>query len=332
MNHQQTPRLACTVGDINGIGVEVLVRALAHDDVHRICRPVIIGNTRLLREYLQALSIFDAEVRGSELVIGGRHLPIIDTPSQSQLNFGVIDAAAGQLAGDAIAHATRMTMLGEADAIVTMPISKASLHAGGHDFPGHTEMIASITGGTPLMILMTEGLRVGLATIHVPISAVPGLITRELVAARIQQLDAMLRRDFGLASPRIVVLGLNPHAGEMGEIGREDVEIIAPAIEEMRRSGIIIDGPLPADGFFARFSPGGCDAVLAMYHDQGLIPLKMFARGHGVNFTANLPIVRTSPDHGTAFAIAGRGIADESSVMEAIEVAVEVVGNRREPA
>jgi 4-hydroxythreonine-4-phosphate dehydrogenase len=332
MNYQQTPRLVCTVGDINGIGVEVLVRALAHDAVHRMCQPMIVGNTRLLREYLQALSVCDADVTESALVIGGRHVPIIDIPSHANLNFGVIDASAGKLAGDAIAHSTRMTIQGKADAVVTMPISKASLHAGGHDFPGHTEMIASITGGTPLMILMTEGLRVGLATIHVPISAVPALITRELVAARIQQLDAMLRHDFAIASPRIVVLGLNPHAGEMGEIGREDVEIIGPVVEQMQRNGIAIDGPLPADGFFARFTPGSCDAVLAMYHDQGLIPLKMFARGHGVNFTANLPIVRTSPDHGTAFAIAGRGVADESSVIEAIEVAVEVVGNRRERA
>jgi 4-hydroxythreonine-4-phosphate dehydrogenase len=330
MNHQQTPRLACTVGDINGIGVEVLVRALAHDALHQICRPMIVGNTRLLREYLQALSLSGVDVTGEELVVGRRHLPIIDIPSQAQLNFGLIDAAAGRLAGDAIAHATRMTLRGEADAVVTMPISKTSLHAGGHDFPGHTEMIASITGGTPLMILMTEGLRVGLATIHLPISAVPALITRDLVAARIQQLDAMLRRDFALPAPRIVVLGLNPHAGEMGEIGGEEVEIIGPVVEEMRRTGIAIEGPLPADGFFARFTPGSCDAVLAMYHDQGLIPLKMFARGHGVNFTANLPIVRTSPDHGTAFAIAGGGVADESSVIEAIEVAVEVVSNRRE--
>jgi 4-hydroxythreonine-4-phosphate dehydrogenase len=328
MNHQ-TLRLAFTIGDANGIGIEVMVKAMARPELRDRCEPMIVGNRRLLREYLQALPLSGADVTGDMLVVDRREIPIVEVPSDASLSLGHVDAGAGKLAGDAIRRGVELTLSGQADALVTMPISKSALHAGGYDFPGHTEMIAWLTGGTPMMVLMTEGLRVALATIHVPLRAVPDMIDAALIEARVHQVDAMLRNDFAAATPKIAVLGLNPHAGEDGEIGREEIEIITPALERLRASGTDAQGPFPADGFFARFEPGRYDAVLAMYHDQGLIPLKFYARGGGVNYTANLPIVRTSPDHGTAFAIAGRGIADESSVIEAARVAMEVVGNRR---
>lgn len=325
----EKPRIAFTIGDVNGIGIEVLVKALKHDDLRAICRPVIVGNCRLLRSYLQELRLDEASVHEGALRIGGDEFPIVEIESDAPFHLGEIDARMGRLAGDAIIRAAHMTQNGEADGIVTMPISKRALNAGGHDFPGHTEMLASLVGGEPLMMLMTKGLRVAIVTIHVALSEVPGMITWQLIEQRVRELRDALRRDFGIPEPRIAVLGLNPHAGEHGLIGREEAEVIAPTLDRMRAAGMEVEGPLPADGFFARFSPDEYDGVLAMYHDQGLIPVKLLARGAGVNYTAGLPVVRTSPDHGTAYTIAGMGVADERSVVEAAQVAVEVIGHRR---
>jgi 4-hydroxythreonine-4-phosphate dehydrogenase len=322
------PAVAITIGDVNGIGIEVLAKALRAQEVRAVCRPLIVGNHRLIDDYIRLLGFDDVRVDAGELVVSDLRCPIVEIPSDAALRPGAEEADAGKLAGDAIVRATEMTLGGEAAAMVTMPISKAALHAGGYDFPGHTEMIASITGGEPMMVLMTEGLRVALVTIHVPLVRVPSLITRSLVRSRLGQVERMLRRDFGCGAPTIAVLGLNPHAGEGGAIGTEEIETIGPALAEARAAGIAADGPLPADGFFARFVPGRYDAVLAMYHDQGLIPLKFFARGGGVNFTADLPIVRTSPDHGVAYGIAGQGIAEERSTVEAITAAVEIARRR----
>ena len=314
------PRVLFSIGDVNGIGPEVLARALAHPEIIDSIEPVVVGNGRLVRDYLAAIPSLPATLAAAQL---------IDVPSSASLSLGSVSADAGRLAHDAIVEGTRRVLAGEGDALVTMPISKEAMIAGGSPNGGHTELIASITGGTPMMILMTRGMLVALATIHVPLAAVASLLTHELITARVRQLDATLRTDFAIAAPRIAVLGLNPHAGESGLIGDEEQGVITPALDALRGEGLQLDGPLPADGFFARYAPGAHDGILAMYHDQGLIPLKLFARGGGVNYTACLPIVRTSPDHGTAFAIAGRGIADERSVVEAIQVAVQVAGNRR---
>jgi 4-hydroxythreonine-4-phosphate dehydrogenase len=323
------PTIVFTLGDLNGIGIEVLVKALEQSAVRSICKPAIVGNARLIGEYLKALARSEAQVIGEALYLSNERVPIIDIPSDASLNLGEIDARAGKLAGDAIVRAAQMTLAGDADAIVTMPISKRALNAGGFDFPGHTEMLASIAGGEPLMILMAKGLRVAIVTIHAALRDVPAMITWDRIELRARQLERTLRADFNIDEPRIAVLGLNPHAGEDGLIGREETEVIRPTLHHLRNEGLRLEGPFPADGFFARFSPGEYDAVLAMYHDQGLIPLKLYARGAGVNYTAGLSIVRTSPDHGTAFPLAGRNAADERSVVEAVEVAVEVVRNRR---
>ena len=318
------PRIIFSIGDINGIGPEVLCRALAHADVVDAIEPVIVANSRLLGEYLDALPDLPRHVFTAAR--------IIDVPSDATLALGSMGAAAGRLAHDAIIEATSRVLAGEADALVTMPISKEGMHAAGSPHPGHTELIASITGGDPMMILMTRGMLVALATIHVPIAAVPSMLTAPLLESRLRALEHTLRVDFAHESPRIAVLALNPHAGEGGLIGTEEQQTIAPLLDRLRAEGLDIDGPLPADGYFARYSPEAHHGILAMYHDQGLIPLKLFARGAGVNVTASLPIVRTSPDHGTAFAIAGRGVADERSVVEAIEIAVEIVRNRSKAA
>ncbi len=329
MKGDELPRIAITVGDINGIGPEVMMKALTNPGVHERCHITVVGSRHLLAAYSHRTHCGPIEYTEEGLAAGGRIIPIVDLPSDARISLGEIDARAGRLAGDAICHAVDMTAQGGFDAVVTMPISKKALNAGGYDFPGHTELIASRIGGTPLMILMTEGMRVALATVHVPIASVPSLISWTLIEERIRGLHRALRHDFGITSPRIAVLGLNPHSGEHGTIGREEAEIISPTVDRLAAEGLDVTGPLPADGFFARYMPGTYDAILAMYHDQGLIPLKMTAAGAGVNCTAGLSIVRTSPDHGTAFSIAGLGIAEEKSVLQAIEAAAAIVLQRK---
>ena len=310
-----------SIGDVNGVGIEVLARALAHDMIHEMIEPVVVCNDRLLREYLEASPSIPSEPI--------RSAARCEIASDAELMLGHVDARAGLLAYRSIVEATERVVRGEADALVTMPVSKEGLHAAGCAFAGHTELIASIAGGEPMMILLTTGMLVALATVHVPLAQVPSLLSTELIVTRGRQLARALRDDFARDNPRLAVLALNPHAGESGLIGDEEIDVLTPAIEALRSENIDAAGPLPADGFFARYVPDVYDGILAMYHDQGLIPLKLFARGGGVNFTASLPIVRTSPDHGTAYSIAGRGIADERSTVEAITVAVEVVRNRR---
>ena len=327
-------RIAITIGDANGIGPEVLLRALASPRVAEICSPIIVGNARLLADYAAMLRTVASgftphiEVDGTRLRCNGVAYPVVEIPTSAELAVGHWTPESGRLAGDAITRAVAMTNAGDADAIVTMPISKAGLNAGGYAYPGHTEMLATLTGGTPLMILATRGMRVALATIHVPLARVAGLLTTELIEHRARQLADALGRDFGIPTPRIAVLGANPHTGEEGTIGTEERDAIIPAILRLRSAGIDANGPFPADGFFARFDPARQDGILAMYHDQGLIPLKMYARGGGVNITAGLPIVRTSPDHGTAYDIAGRAMANADSTIEAIETAVMIARNR----
>lgn len=329
MTGDDLPVIAFTIGDPNGIGPEVLLKTLADEEVRSICRALVVGNARVMARWTELLALPGCTIDGSRLLVDGSAVEIVDLPSDLELSPGAVDPLAGRLAGDAIIHATRMAIDGAVDAVVTMPISKKSLTEGGHHFPGHTELIASLSGGTPLMILMTEGMRVGLLTIHVPLRSVPSAISHTLVVDRVRQLEQSLRIDFATPAPRIAMLGLNPHAGEDGLLGREEIETIIPALEGLRASGVNVEGPFPADGFFARFVPGEYDGILACYHDQGLIPLKFFARGGGVNFTANLPIVRTSPDHGTAFAIAGRGTADARSSVEATIAAVRIARARQ---
>ncbi len=255
--------------------------------------------------------------------------PIIDV-GPCAIRPGNITADAGSVAARSVETAAHWCIARRADAMVTAPIAKEAFHLAAVDFPGHTEMLQSITRAPRVtMILCSPRLRVALATIHTPISYVPSLLDRRAIARQLVDLDATLRVDFGCRTPRIAVLGLNPHAGEHGMFGNEEERVIAPAIADAKRKRVRAFGPFPADGFFARWTPNLYDAVLAMYHDQGLIPLKMDAHGSGVNVSASLPIVRTSPDHGTAFDIAGKGIADPSSFIAAIDLAISIAANRR---
>ena len=289
------PRIGITVGDPAGIGPEISLKAAAHPDVLAVCEPVLYGPAS------------DAEL--------------------SAFDTGRISAQAGQAAYDAILHAVADARSGTIDAVATAPINKEAFAAAGIPWRGHTELLAHLTGSSRFaMMFYAAELRVVLATVHIALAEVPRALTAELLDATIALTADELPR-FGHPRARLAVAGLNPHAGEHGVIGREEDELMRPAIEACRARGIDVDGPFPADTIFLRAMKGEFDAVIACYHDQGLIPVKMAAFGRAVNVTIGLPIVRTSVDHGTAFDIAGRGIADPGSLIEAIKLAAKLSGS-----
>ncbi|TDI91903.1 MAG: 4-hydroxythreonine-4-phosphate dehydrogenase PdxA [Caldithrix sp.] len=308
------PTIAITVGDPNGIGPEVIRKALSKKEIQEICHPVVIG----------PLSLF-------EQLAGKGQLLSPELNEEIKLRPGGVSKSGGRIAGKALEMALKLVLTGEARAVVTAPISKEALNSAGYAYPGHTEFFAEKTKVEDvLMILMGCGFRVGLVTTHCALAEVVQLLTSERILRKLQIANQDLRTRFKITNPRIAVAALNPHAGENGMFGHEELEIITPAIEAARKQGVDVNGPFPADTLFARVDKQKFDLYLAMYHDQGLIPLKMKAFGKGVNYTAGLPFVRTSPDHGTAFDIAGKGVADSSSMEEAIKLAVELAKNSRE--
>lgn len=330
------PLVAMTVGDCNGIGPEVLLRSIVQPRIRALCIPVLVGPSSVFEYYGRTLrrQLPLREWKGEQDVArqGIWFVESSDVP-EGAIRPGHLSHVAGAAAAAAITSAARLALGGFVDAIVTAPVSKQAMHLAGIKAPGQTEMLQELSGSEEVaMMLVAPHLRVGLVTIHEPLSRVPSLVTERRVVKQTRIVHTALVRDWGIRRPRIAVLGLNPHAGEGGDIGTEEQRQILPALEVLRKEGMLVDGPFPADGFFARYAPGVYDAVVAMYHDQGLIPLKMSSGNHAVNVTAGLPLVRTSPDHGTAFPLAGRGIADASSMQEAIRLAVTIVLNRRRHA
>ena len=329
------PTLALTLGDPNGIGPEIVLRAAGDAGLREIARLVAVGPAAILEAQAEALGLgpvarvdrFDAEAPEAALAV-------IDTGGGAAFEWGRTTAAGGRHAIDAVARAADACASGEADAMVTAPLSKEAIHLAGVEFPGHTEFLQDRTGASDVVMVLAADLargplRVALATIHEPVRRVAELVTPERLATVLGTLDRGLRQRLGIESPRIAVLGLNPHAGDGGVIGTEDLSVVAPAIEAARARGLDASGPFPADAFFGRAAWARFDAVLAMYHDQGLAPFKALAMGGGVNLTLGLPIVRTSPDHGTAFDIAGKGVADASSFAEAVRLAAEMASRAR---
>lgn len=290
------PRIGITVGDPAGIGPEIALKAVEDPRVRDVCEPVVYGP---------------------------------HTPGElAPFSPGVLSADAGRAAYDAIVRAVSDARRGTIDAIATAPVNKEAFALAGLQWKGHTDLLAHLTG-TPRVAMMfhAEALRVVLATVHVPIADVPRLITSELMEFTIDLAARELPR-FGYARPRLAVAGLNPHAGEHGVIGHEDEDVLRPAIAACKARGVDVSGPWPADTVFGRAARGEFDAVIACYHDQGLIPVKLLAFGEAVNVTLGLPIIRTSVDHGTAFDIAGRGVAEHSSLVQAIRLAARLAGSR----
>ena len=327
--------IGISLGDYNGIGPEVILKALQYNRLQKICTPVIYGSMRILNRYRNLLNLKDWNLNGAQTVgqISHKLTNVITCwPDQNQdIQPGQVTPDAGQAALACLQRAVADLKDGKLDALVTAPINKNNIQSEEFTFPGHTEYLAQEFGvADNLMFLVSQTLRVGVVTGHVPLGRVRQNITRERIAQKLTLMMQSLKQDFGIEKPKIAVLGLNPHAGEEGLLGNEENDIIKPLIAEWRNKGQQVFGPYPADGFFGTRAYTKFDAVLAMYHDQGLIPFKAIAFEEGVNFTAGMSAVRTSPDHGTAYDIAGKDLADETSMLQAIYTAIDVARNRKE--
>lgn len=331
-NHKKI-RVGITHGDINGIGYEVIMKMAADGRLCDLCTPVFYGSAKVAGYYRKALDMQALpfhQIKHVGQAKDGMFNVINVIEEELKVEPGHASKVAGEAAFAALEAATLDLREGDIDALVTAPINKHSIQSHTFTFPGHTEYLeASLGNGSKaLMVLCNQRMRVALATSHLPIAKVPEALTKELIVERIETFDRSLRRDFGVQNPRIAVLALNPHAGEQGMLGHEEEEVIIPAINEAYDKKILCFGPYAADGFFGSGNFDRFDGILAMYHDQGLAPFKTLAMETGVNFTAGLPFVRTSPDHGTGYDIAGKGLADESSMRGAVYTAIDVFNNR----
>ena len=326
-------KVGITHGDFNGIGYEVILKMLDDNRLFELCTPIVYGSAKIAANYRKQLSLqgpAPVQIKDASDASSGQTSIINIIGEEAKVEPGHPSAEAGKAAFEALERAVADLQAGKIDVLLTAPVNKATIHSELFTFPGHTEYLeASIgDGNKALMILFNETVRVALATIHLPISKVAESITKESLMEKIRLFDNSLTQDFGIVKPRIAVLGLNPHAGDGGLMGNEEKEIILPAVEESRARKIHVFGPYAADGFFGSGNFRKFDGVLAMYHDQGLAPVKTIAGGSGVNFTAGLPFVRTSPDHGTGFDIAGKGEASPDSRREALYAAIDIYRTR----
>jgi 4-hydroxythreonine-4-phosphate dehydrogenase len=326
--------IGITCGDINGIGLEVILKALAIKGAVPKARTVIYANAKVVayhKNFLTEENIpFNTIQRPEEAQVG--RINIINCWGDNiNITIGKATDVGGQCAIAALERAVKDFKSGEIDALVTAPIHKKAMQMANFPFVGHTEYITKETNAKDsLMLMVSDALRVGVVTNHLPIKDVAAAITKERILRKLLIMAETLRIDFNVGRPTIAVLGLNPHAGDDGAIGKEDDSIVRAAIEEAKQKGILAFGPFPADGFFGSGQFQKFDGILAMYHDQGLVPFKLLSFGEGVNYTAGLASVRTSPDHGTAYDIAGKGIADESSMIKALYLAVDIVNHRND--
>ncbi len=332
MNAPNKPRIGITIGDINGIGPEVVIKALSDPRLLNMITPVIYGSTRVLSYYRKLMEL--EEFNYSQVKVKGQFFPksinVVNCwEEEIKITPGQPAKEAGHAALMGLKRVVEEVKEGLLDGFVTAPIDKNTIY--GEDFPyrGHTEFLTETFQATEsLMLMVGENLRVGLVTEHVPTRDIAKYITMERVELKIRLLELSLKNDFHIGKPRIAVLGLNPHAGDEGLIGAEENEVIRPVVHDLKSKGKLIFGPYPADGFFGSGQYTKFDGILSMYHDQGLVAFKCLAFENGVNFTAGLPTVRTSPDHGTAYAPAGKNQADERSLRQAIFVANDIIKNR----
>jgi 4-hydroxythreonine-4-phosphate dehydrogenase len=319
-------------GDINGIGLEVVLKTLLEPGITDICTPVLFSSQKTVSYYRKVLGLEDFSfnpIRDLTQINPKKVNVFVCYEEEVNIEMGKVTPTGGKYAFISLEKATQALIDNHIQALVTAPINKKNIQSAEFTFIGHTEYLGAKLGGDPLMLLCSDsGLRVALVTGHVPIKDVASKITVDAVSKKLTQLHESLVRDFGVRKPRIAVLGLNPHAGDDGAIGMEDNEIIKTAIEKTKLNALVF-GPYPADGFFGNGAYRTFDAILAMYHDQGLIPFKTLAFNDGVNYTAGLNAVRTSPDHGTAYDIAGKNLANEQSFKKAIYAAIDIYKNRQ---
>lgn len=326
-------RVGITQGDINGVGYEVILKTFSDPMMLELCKPIIYGSPKVATYHRKAMDLpanFSIVNSASEAV--DNKLSVVNcTDDEVKVEFSKADPEAGKAALGALEKAIEEYKAGLIDVIVTAPINKHTIQSEEFTFPGHTEYIEQKLGEgqRALMILMKDDFRVALVTGHIPVGQIAAELTKDLIEEKLTIFNRSLKQDFGISAPRIAVLSLNPHAGDGGLLGKEEEEIIIPAIQEMTAKGVFCFGPFPSDGFMGSGNFQHFDGILAMYHDQGLAPFKALAMDEGVNFTAGLPVVRTSPAHGTAYDIAGKGLASEDSFRQAIYVAIDVFRNRQ---
>ena len=332
MSKHKKLKVGITCGDINGIGVEVILKALSDSRVYEHCTPIIYASQELIKH------------QKHELKLEGFHFHSIDSAENADANkvnvlnvwketvnleFGQSTATGGEYAFKSLKAAVEDIASTKIDVLVTAPINKKNIQSEEFNFPGHTEFLAAYANEeNPLMILAHNNLRVAVATGHIAVEDVASRLTPDLILTKLRVFAKSLTQDFGIHRPKIAVFGLNPHNGDAGLMGDQESKIILPAIVNAKEEGILAFGPFPADGFFGSPNRNNFDGILAMYHDQGLAPFKALAFEEGVNFTAGLPIVRTSPDHGVAYDIAGKGIASETSLRQAILAACDIANER----
>jgi len=327
-------KVGITQGDINGISYEIIIKTLLDSRIHELCVPIVYGSPKVAAYHRKVLDIsnFSMNHIKSAAEANPKRVNIINCVSDDiRVDLGKPTREAGEAALASLKHAIADLQDNLIDVLVTAPINKSTIHSEEFPFPGHTEYIEESFGakGDSLMLLVGELLRIGVVTGHIPLSEVAASIDEEKVYSRIQIMHKTMVQDFRIRSPKIAVLGLNPHSGEEGLLGKEEEDIIMPAIKKAReKDNILVFGPYPADGFFGAADYKNFDAVLAMYHDQGLAPFKAIYFEEGVNFTAGLPVVRTSPAHGTAYHLAGKGEASTESFRQALYLALDIYRNR----
>ena len=332
MENKRKIRVGITHGDINGVGYEVILKTFSDSTMLELCTPIVYGSPKVAAYHRKAMDIPTnfSIINTPEGAMDDRLNILNCTEDELKVELTKPTPEAGKAALSALEKALEDYRKGLIDVLVTAPINKHTIQSDTFHFPGHTEYIEERVGDDrkALMILMKDDFRVALVTGHIPVKDIATTITKELIMEKLSIFHRSLKRDFCIDSPRIAVFSLNPHAGDNGLIGTEESEVIIPAMEEMIAKGVQCFGPYPADGFMGSGNFTHFDGILAMYHDQGLAPFKVMAMDEGVNFTAGLPIVRTSPAHGTAYDIAGQGIASESSFRQAIYTAIDVFRNR----
>ncbi|WP_397444538.1 4-hydroxythreonine-4-phosphate dehydrogenase PdxA [Polaribacter sp. R77954] len=321
-----------SIGDLNGIGIEVILKTFQDKRMLDFCTPVLFGATKAISYHKKALGI-EVPVQGINSIkqINHAKINVLNLWKEDvKIELGKATQVSGQYAAKSLSSAIEHLKNNTIDVLLTAPINKENIQSEDFNFPGHTEYLEANLNGDSLMILMTDELRIGLITGHIPISKVAETITPDLIKNKVETMHASLKQDFGINKPKIAVLGLNPHCGDHGVIGKEDDDIIKPTIDEIAATGKLVFGPYAADGFFGSETYKQFDGVLATYHDQGLAPFKALSFGKGVNFTAGLSHIRTSPDHGTGYDIAGKNQANESSFQEALFTALQVFKARNE--
>lgn len=325
-------KVGISIGDVNGIGMEVIIKTFMDNRMLNLCTPIVYGSSKIAGYHRKAMGVNDFSFNiikdATEANVKKANL-VNCWEEQIDINLGEATEVAGEYAIKSLEFAVKDLASGKIDVLVTAPFNKKTVQSKDFDFPGHTEYLQAYSNEeSSLMFLVAGSLRIGVATGHVPLKEVSEHLTKELITEKIQLMHASLIRDFGIIKPKIAVLGLNPHAGDNGLLGTEEQEVIAPVVKKMREEGMIVYGPFASDGFFGSPALGQYDGILAMYHDQGLTPFKALSFEDGVNFTAGLPIVRTSPDHGTGYDIAGKNEASEQSFRKAVYLAIDIYRNR----